>query len=100
MYTAFSTPLFGLKEPAPPLQIPPVATVTAPARVTVGLFAQLVRSAPAFAVGEGVNETVTWSVTALHRPLPVVVNVSVTKPAATSAGVGVYVAFIVTLFGE
>jgi hypothetical protein len=32
-------------------------------------------------------------------PLPVVVNVSVTLPAAISAAVGVYTAFMVVLFG-
>ncbi len=43
---------------------------------------------------------VTLSVTAGHEPAgSLVVNVSVTVPAATSAALGVYIAFKVELFG-
>jgi hypothetical protein len=42
---------------------------------------------------------VTASLTALQDPLPTVVNVKVTVPAARSAALGVYTAFIVALFG-
>ena len=80
---------FGLKVPVPPLQLPPVATCTLPFRATVPLFAHTVTSGPALAVGASVKVSSTWSVAALHRPLPVVVRVSVTLPAAISAAVGV-----------
>ena len=81
--------LFGVKDPAPPLQTPPVATVTAPFRLTVGLFTHSETSAPAFDEGDGVKLRVTLLLTALHKPLPVVVSVKVTLPLATSAAVGV-----------
>jgi hypothetical protein len=43
--------VLGSKVPAPPLHTPPVATVKDPFKVTTALFAQTVRSVPAFAVG-------------------------------------------------
>ena len=91
--------VLGSKVPLPPLHTPPVATVNEPARVTAALFAQTVRSAPAFAVGVGVMMKVTASLTALQFPFPVVVKVSVTVPAVRSAALGVYTALIVVLFG-
>ena len=42
---------------------------------------------------------VTWSLTALQRPLPAEVNVRLTVPAVRSAALGVYTAFNVVLFG-
>ena len=54
---AFSVPLFGVKMPLPPLQVPPVATVTLPFSCTSGSLAHTVRSAPTLAVGAGVKET-------------------------------------------
>ena len=91
--------VLGSKVPAPPLHTPPVATVKEPFKATAALFAHTVRSAPAFAVGEGVMMKVTLSLTALQLPLPAVVSVSVTVPAVRSAALGVYTAFIVELFG-
>ena len=80
--------LLGVNVPAPPDQIPPDAIVTEPFKVTNALFPQTVWSAPAFTVGAGVMVIVILSVTALQFPLPVVVNVRVTVPAAISAAVG------------
>ena len=91
--------VLGSKLPAPPLQIPPVATVKDPASATAALFPHTVRSTPAFAVGAGVMAKVTWSLTALQFPLPVVVSVNVTVPAVTSALLGVYTAFTAVLLG-
>ena len=51
-------------------------------------------------VGEGVMVITIVFVTGAHAPLFVDVSVSVTVPAATSAALGVYTAFIVVLFGE
>jgi hypothetical protein len=39
------------------------------------------------------------SMAAAQEPLPVVVKVKVTLPEAISAGVGVYTALVVVLFG-
>ena len=63
--------------------------VTPPFRATAGLFMHTDASAPAFTVGDGVKFRMMLSLTALHRPLPVVVSVSVTLPFAISAAVGV-----------
>ena len=40
-------------------------------------------------VGAGVKVTVIWSVTPVQVPFPVVVNVSVSVPPASSVAVGV-----------
>ena len=63
------------------------------------LFEQRLWFTPAFTVGPGVIVQVTWSPTALHRPLPAEVKVRVTVPAVRSAALGVYTAFRVVLFG-
>ena len=89
----------GLKVPMPPLQVAPVATLKLPASVATALFEQRLWSTPAFTVGAGVIRYVTWSFTALQRPLPVVVKVRVTVPAVRSAALGVYTAFKVVLLG-
>jgi hypothetical protein len=81
--------VLGLKEPLPPLQTPPVATVNEPFSVATGLLVQSDWSGPAFAVGAGVMLYVTSSLTALQLPLPAEVSVSVTVPAVISAAVGV-----------
>ena len=62
-------------------------------------MAHLVWSTPASTVGALVNVMVIWSDTAIQVPFPVVVNVRVTNPAASSPAVGVYVAPKVVLFG-
>ena len=80
--------MLGAKLPRPPLQLPPVAFCTLPASCTVALFAQRDWSGPAFTTGASPIVRVTWSLTALHRPLPVLVSVSTAVPAATSAAVG------------
>ena len=85
--------LFGLKVPPPPVQMPPLATVTLPLSDTAGALAHTVWSAPASTVGGSVKVMVIWSLTAAQLPLPVVVRVSVTLPAAISEAVGVYTAF-------
>src|SRR5690606_35293936 len=91
--------VLGSNVPLPPLHTPPVATVKAPAKVVTGLFAQSTRSAQALAVGAGVIVQVNWSLTALQRPLPAVVSVRVTVPAARSEAVGVYSALGTELLG-
>ena len=53
------------------------------------LFAQRTPSVPALAVGDAVKVISTLSETGTQLPLPIVVNVKVMVPAATSAGVGV-----------
>ena len=86
---AFSVPLFGVKMPLPPLQVPPVATVTLPFSCTSGSLAHTVRSAPTLAVGAGVKATYRESRTASHRPLPVLVRKSQRPPAFSSEALGV-----------
>src|SRR5690606_6296622 len=86
---AWRSVVFGVYDPAPPLQMPPVATESLPPSGTVALLGHTLASASALAAGAAAQRRVTWSLTAVHRPLPVVVRVSVTKPAATSAAVGV-----------
>ena len=88
VYTALVLVLFGLYVPVPPLQITPVDTVKAPASVIAELFAHTVAFGPAFTVGAGVKVMTRLSETLLQLPLPVVVNVRVNVPAASSAGVG------------
>ena len=75
--------------PAPPLQIPPVAPITDPFKVITELFVQTLPFAPALTKGAGVNVISLLLATGLHVPLPVLVNVSVSVPAAISAVVGV-----------
>jgi hypothetical protein len=79
--------LFGLKVPVPPLQIAPVATVTAPFKMIALLFAHTVPFAPAFTVGAGVKVITRLSETWLQVPLPVLVKVSV-KCACGDLGSG------------
>ena len=67
----------------------PVEPVKDPFKVIALLFAHTVAFAPASTVGEGVKVITRLSDTAVQLPLPVVVNVSVNVPAASSAGVGV-----------
>ena len=93
VYTAVSVVLFGENDPAPPDHAPPDAIVIFPASVVAVLFAHFVWSTPAFAVGGAEKVIVTWSVTAVHVPFPVVVRVSVTLPFEVSVAVGVYTAF-------
>ena len=81
--------VLGSKLPAPPLQMPPVATVNEPFRGATALLAQSVWSVPALAVGAGVKVMSTLSVTAAQGPLPVVVRYRRSEPEATSAAVGV-----------
>ena len=81
--------VLGSKVPAPPLQMPPVATVMAPLSEATGLLAHNVWSGPALAVGAGVKVTSMLSFTALHTPLPVLVRWIHREPEATSAAVGV-----------
>src|SRR5690606_6875305 len=68
-------------------------------RVAVALFAQRLWSGPAFTVGAGVMVYVTWSLTALQRPLPALVSARVTVPAARSAALGVYATLGAVLLG-
>ena len=79
----------GVNVPNPPDQLPPVAPVTEPFKLTFELLAQTVWFAPAFAVGAGVNVIKILSETALQLPLPVVVSVNVTLPLVISPEVGV-----------
>ena len=99
VYVAANVFAFGAKAPAPPDHVPPVAPPTVPAKVVTALLAHLVWSTPASTVGALVNVITIISDTAVQVPFPVVVNVRFTNPAASSPAVGVYVAFIVILFG-
>lgn len=81
--------VLGSKVPPPPLQMPPVATVTLPLKAAFALFPQSTWSRPAFAVGEGVKVTFILSTTALQTPLPVEVSRIQWEPEETSAAVGV-----------
>ncbi len=81
--------MLGAKVPLPPLQTPPVATVTLPFKAALALFEQSEMFAPALAVGAGVIVYVTWLLTALQLPLPAEVRVKVTLPFAISPAVGV-----------
>ena len=76
VYVGVKEVLFGRKDPLPPDQLAPVATVKAPLNEVTALFPHTVKSLPALTVGAAVNEIETWSVTALHDPFDVVVNVS------------------------
>ena len=83
--------MLGLKEPAPPLQIPvAVAPETVPDITEAGLFLQEVKLRPALTKGEGVKLITKSSLTALQLPLLVEVSVSVTEPADNSVALGVY----------
>ena len=89
VYIVLSAVFPGLKLPVPPVHCQAVATVPVPFKVTSGLLAQTVWSAPASTVGAGVKVTVILSVTGLQDPFPVVVKYSFSVPAAISAAVGV-----------
>ncbi len=89
VYTALSALLFGAKDPVPPLHTPPAAPAAVPFRLMALLFAHTVPFAPALTVGAGVKVIVRLLMAATHVPLPVVVSVSVSEPAAISAAVGV-----------
>ena len=56
VYVALSVVAFGLKEPVPPLQAPPVAPVTLPFSATCTLFAQTETAAPALTTGADVKD--------------------------------------------
>ena len=86
---AFNVVLFGLKLPDPPDHIPPVAMLTDPFKLSVGLFPQTDLSKPALMVGAEVKEILTWSLTAVQFPFPVLVRVRLTIPALISAAEGV-----------
>ena len=93
--------LFGAKVPAPPLHVAlAAAPPMEPAKVTVGLLAQTVWSAPAFAVATALIVITIVSIAAPQGPAgSSVVSVTVAVPAVISPGVGVYVAFKVVVFG-
>ena len=84
---ALRLPADGLNVPWP-VHRPPPAPVTDPASCTAGSLAQEVSGAPASTTGAGVIMSVMASLTALQVPLPTVVRVRVTDPAAISAAVG------------
>jgi hypothetical protein len=101
VYVAVSVEAFGLYVPAPPLQVPVAAPPpTMPASCTAGADVHTVTSLPAFAVAMGLMLMRTSSLATAHGPpVAFVVSVSVTPPAAISAGVGSYVAFSAEAFG-
>lgn len=81
--------MLGEKLPLPEVvQTTPAATVNTAFRFTFALFPQTVTSGPALTVGAGVIVITIWSVAGGHPPLLVEVSVSVTVPAAMSAGLG------------
>src|ERR1041385_5891033 len=91
VYVALRADAPGLNEPAPPLHVPPEAPpLTTPCSCTRGSLAQTTTSAPASTTAAGVIAIRTWSLTAPHGPAgSLVVSVSVTLPAVTSAALGV-----------
>ena len=87
--------VFGLNEPNPLLHCTFVKAgdtvavpINEPANNTPALFAQAVLTAPASTTGGFVKVIRTWSITAEHIPLPVVVNVKLTDPLLSSIEVG------------
>ena len=82
--------LFGENVPVPEVDhIPPLATVTAPFRLTVALLAQTVTLLPASAVGAWLNVMVMLLDTGAQAPLFLEVRVRVTLPAVVSALLGI-----------
>ncbi len=71
------------------VHIPPPALVVAPERVTTALLAQTVWFASASAVGASVKVITMSSKSAGQIPVPVVVNLNVTKPVVVSVVLGV-----------
>ena len=89
VYEVFKALLLREKVPNAPVHCPPLAPVTDPIKFTVELFPQTDWSKPASAVGAGIIEIATSSVTAIQLPFPVDVNVNVVVPAVISAFEGV-----------
>ena len=100
VYTALSVVLLGENVPVPPDHVAVVAEPPiVPASVTV-LLPHIVCAGPASTVAAGLIVITTLSDAAGHAPAgSLVVSVSVTVPAATSAADGVYTAFSVLAFG-
>ena len=73
--------------PAPVVvQVPCVALpVIRPSSITLSVLAQIIWSGPASAVAFGRIVTVSWSITALQRPLLVLVSVRSTVPLSESS---------------
>jgi len=90
VYVAMSVEALGANVPAPPLHVPLEAPPPmTPANCTAGAAAHTVRSAPASAVATGwMTMRMSSLATAHGPPVATVVSVSVTPPAAISAGVG------------
>ena len=81
---------FGENVPEPFVdQVPPVAIATLPDRLTEDTSAHTILSFPALTLGIGVKLMSTTSEIGSQAPVKIVVNVSVTIPAAVSAAVGV-----------
>jgi hypothetical protein len=82
---------FGLNVPIPPLQVPlTAAPPIVPVSCTVGEAAHVIWSAPAVTVAAGLIVILIWSLAGGQGPLEAaLVSVSVTPPAAISAGLGV-----------
>src|SRR5215472_3698226 len=101
VYVALKVEALGLNVPAPPLQVPVEAPPpTTPASCTAGAAVHTVTLLPAFAVATGLIVMATLALATAHGPpVAFVVSVSVTPPAAISAGVGSYVALSVEAFG-
>jgi len=94
VYVAFKVFGSGVNVPLPELiHVPPVEIVTDPFKETLPIFAHMVVSLPASAVGRGVIVIIIVSITAKQEPLAVEVSVNVTVANAMSAGLGVYVPF-------
>src|SRR6478609_3269092 len=86
-YCAAAVVLFGLNVPVPVLvHCTPPAIVEAPLMVMAEALAHLFLSIPAVTVGAGVMVITRLSVTALHKPLPVVIAVRVTVVGVAVVG--------------
>src|SRR5690606_37242727 len=70
VYTAFRVVLLGLKLPAPPLQMPPVAPEMLPFRFIAGALAHTEASVPAFTIGARVKVMVRLLLADRQLPLP------------------------------
>ncbi len=84
----------GENVPVPKVVHTPLPVVEVPLSAALGLLMQTEIVVPAFTRGASVIVTTMVSVTEIHSPLPVVVSIIFTLPAAVSAALGVYVPFM------
>ncbi len=89
VYVALRVVLFGEKDPLPRVVHAAFPVVLVPLSDASGLLIQTEVFAPAFTLGASEIVTTNGSETGLQLPIPVVVSVNITVPAAVSATLGV-----------